>query len=213
MASHTSPKEITICEAPLSSIPSLETIVPRAFHPTNEFHRRVFPDTPANRAWWARAFIDEHESPSCHLLTALDSNASDSSVSAVGLLCLRFLASEEPTRGFWDLYPISPDHDAELFAKAMDSMKLLPGQGTDRYLLELFGVDHAYKGTGIGRKLLEKACEIADDKGTNICVEANHMALKFYEKFGFVEEQEANKMPGMEYFLHLLVRKPQRKHK
>lgn len=201
------PIAVTVQEASPTSVPSLTTIVPRAFHPTNEFHRKVFPDTPLNRAWWSRAFLDEIQSPNCHLLTALDS-AATSELSAVGLLCLRLLAPSEPTTGFWHFYPLSLDHNASLFVPAMESMKLVPGAGTERFLLELFGVDHAYKGTGIGRRLLEKACEIADTKGLPICVEANHMARRFYEKFGFVEAQEAVKMPGMEYFLHLLLREP-----
>lgn len=200
-----STNDILIREATPDLVPSLTTIVPRAFHPTNEFHRKVFPNTEANRQWWTRAFTDEIQSPNCNVLTAVDSNASEP---AIGLLCLRLLAASEATQGFWHFYSLSPDHDASLFVPAMETMKLLPGVGTERFLLELFGVDHAYKGTGIGRKLLEKACEIADDKGVAIYVEANHHALKFYEKFGFVEAGERVKMEGMDYYLHLLVRRP-----
>lgn len=207
MASNPASEDIIIAEATPMSLPSLETIVPRSFHPTNEFHRKVFPNTPSNRAWWSQAFQDEIDSPSCHMLTALDPNAT-SDLSAVGILCLRLLSHDEANHGFWDLYPLSPDHDASLFVPAMQSMKLLPGEGRERFLLELFGVDHAYKGTGVGKRLLAKACELADEKGVPICVEANHMAVGFYEKFGFLEGREKTKMPDMEYYLHLLVREP-----
>lgn len=200
-------KEIIIREATPDLLPSLTTLVPRAFHPTNEFHRKVFPDTSANRAWWTQAFSDEIASPACHVLVAAAPETSEKE--AIALLCLRLLAPSEPTQGFWHFYPLSPDHDASLFVPAMETMKLLPGQGTQRFLLELFGVDHAYKGSGIGRKLLEYALGIADQRKAPVYVEANHLALKFYEKFGFVESgAEKVKMEGMEYYLHLLVRWP-----
>lgn len=212
-----SPKEIQILEAPLSAVPSLTTMDARAFHPINEFHKRLFPDTPLNRAWWSRAFEDEINSPDCHVLAAIDPSAIRSTstlaspdTSAVGILTLRLLQPSSPTVGFWTFCERTPDMDKVLFDKCIESMKDLPGVGTERFLLEFFGVDHSYKGTGVGRRLMEKACEIADEKGVSIVVEANHMAEQFYRKFGFgfVNGQESLKVDGEEYWHFLFVRPP-----
>jgi hypothetical protein len=42
---------------------------------------------------------------------------------------------------------------------------------------------------------------MGDARGVAIRVEANHMAVGFYEKFGFVNRRDPVKMPDMEYFL------------
>ena len=77
---------------------------------------------------------------------------------------------------------------------------------SSHFLIQLFGVDQAYSGQGIGKRLLLKACSIADQLGHDIFVQANASAKGIYLKYGF-EEKEVLTMPGdMHYTEHMLVR-------
>jgi ribosomal protein S18 acetylase RimI-like enzyme len=76
--------------------------------------------------------------------------------------------------------------------------------GRSHYLIELFGTDHAYKGCGVGSKMLKKACDIADETGDDIFVQANASAIGFYEKFGFKSEGEVL-MPGEDEYLETFM--------
>lgn len=53
-----------------SDLPSLTTIVPRAFHPRNAYIKKCHPDTPAVRAWWWKIFAEEIAEPDCYVLVA-----------------------------------------------------------------------------------------------------------------------------------------------
>ncbi|SMQ56109.1 unnamed protein product [Zymoseptoria tritici ST99CH_3D7] len=218
MSTKNPPRPFTIQTPTPPLIPSMTTIVARAFHPVNAFHRRAFPLTPGVLAWFHRAFTDEIQNPRCHPLVAIDPSVStSSSLHVIGLLLLRRMSPTEPGAGMWSLYPYTADHDASLFGPANEAQsrwrrKLFdtPGEphyGKEHLLVELFGADHGWKGTGVGKALLGEACGVADREGWVMLVEANGSARGFYEKFGF-EEVAREKMPSgeMEYWEFLLVR-------
>jgi N-acetylglutamate synthase-like GNAT family acetyltransferase len=76
----------------------------------------------------------------------------------------------------------------------------------------LFGVDHETKGSGLGKKLLLRACEIADEAGLPVFVMANASAKGIYQhpEAGF-ELRDVKVLPGeMRYEEYMLVR-PARK--
>ena len=75
-------------------------------------------------------------------------------------------------------------------------MKCFAGETEEHYLLELFGVDHAYKWTGVGRRMLEMACDFADQEGRAVFVEANASAEGFYRRVEGFEERGRVMMPG-----------------
>ncbi|KAI5357578.1 Putative GNAT domain, acyl-CoA N-acyltransferase [Septoria linicola] len=206
---------LEIWEATLAEVPSLSTIVPRAFHPVNPYIRKCHPDTPAVRQWWSKIFADEITSPDCHVLIAYDSTA-DPATQVAGILCLRLMQADDLSGGFWSLHPFTQDQDAVLFQGAMDAM--LEGRkkaftspseyaGKKNYLVELFGVDEKYKGQGLARKLLQAAGDIADDAGLVTFVEANASAAPVYAKLGYME-QGTVEMPGPNgvYVEHLMIR-------
>lgn len=80
--------------------------------------------------------------------------------------------------------------------------------GQPHFVVELFGVDHETKGLGLGKKLLLKACEIADEVGLPIFVMANASARGIYQhpEIGF-ELRHVKVLPGeMRYEEYMLVR-------
>lgn len=78
--------------------------------------------------------------------------------------------------------------------------------GQPHFVVELFGVDHEMKGFGLGKKLLLKACEIADEAGLSVFVMANASAKGIYQhpEIGF-EDRDVKVLPG-EYEEYMLVR-------
>lgn len=95
-----------------SDLPSLTTIVPRAFHPRNAYIKKCHPDTPAVRAWWWKIFAEEIAEPDCYVLVAAIGDDDDGNLlegggerdgkgmkgggeeeeeNVVGVLCLRLM--------------------------------------------------------------------------------------------------------------------------
>lgn len=200
---------ITVQEALPSHIASLSTMDVRAFHPTNAFHRQVFPNTPLVIDWWAKVFADEIDDPTAHVLVAIDADNAENPV--VGVICMRLMDPSIRGAGMWTMYDFTSDHDLEEFQPSIEVMidwreRLFASTKQWHYLLEFVGVDHAYRGTGIGKRILERACEIADEKGYPVFVEGNHYAVGFYQKCGF-EEKGHKVMTGKEaYTQHVLVK-------
>lgn len=211
MASTQDHSAITIQEAQLSHVPSLSTMDIRAFHPANAYHRQVFPNTPSVLEWWSKIFTEEIKDPSAHVLIALDKNASDPANEVVGVINMRLMDPEVKSAGVWTMYEYVPDIDLAEFQPSIDVMtswreKLFGESKQWHYLLEFVGVDHAYKGTGLGKRILERACEIADEKGYPVFVEGNQYALGFYQRCGF-EEKGSSLMGSKEaYRQHVLIR-------
>lgn len=103
-----------------SDLPSLTTIVPRAFHPRNAYIKKCHPDTPAVRAWWWKIFAEEIAEPDCYVLVAAigdDDDDDDGNLlegggeregkgmkgegegkeNVVGVLCLRLMPAITPS--------------------------------------------------------------------------------------------------------------------
>lgn len=186
--------EICITGARQADLESLTTILPRAFHPVNPYQRVAQPDTPAVRKWWYRIFEDEINDKSCHPIVAINRTTDKD----VGILTLRRFEAGEKGAGFWSMYPLTEDHSKDMCNAFIDTMtewrqRLMDDRS--HYLIELFGTDHAFKGYGVGSKMLKRACEIADENGQDIFVQANSNGAGFYMKLGFTNESELV-MPG-----------------
>ncbi|KAK5728471.1 hypothetical protein LTR15_001607 [Elasticomyces elasticus] len=200
--SQSQPVHFDVVEASEANVPSLSTIVARAFHPSNAYIKKVLPNTSALRTWWSTIFTDEIKDTKTHLLIAVDDDT------VVGLLSLRQMAADAGGAGSWGLYELTADHDVEGYKAMIDSMgehreRLMLGR--PHYLIQLFGVDAAYAGRRIGQKLLARACDIADAAGLDTFVQANGNARAFYEKQEFVVQGKET-MPGDEYVEYMLVR-------
>ena len=204
--------KLEVSEATSAAIPSLTTVVPRAFHKTNAFHRAAVPDTQVVREWYARIYADEIKDPACHVLTVIDdddaskqetkSSSEERHPRALGVLLLRLMDPKDKSSGIWTKHAITPDHDREKYEAMVVPMGEMRAEimgDREHFLLELFGVDDEAKGTGLGRKLLQRACEISDQKGVDIFVEGNIFAVEFYRKFGFEVIKEIV-LPGEEQY-------------
>nr|POF04457.1 hypothetical protein CFP56_55938 [Quercus suber] len=211
------PQSLAVVEATLADIDSLSTIVPRAFHNKNSYIRQCFPDTPTMRRWWSREFVAALHNSDTHLLTVRDDKSSRMHGSpTVGVLVCRLMGAQETGAGFFDFVPVdaSDDHDRDMYEN-MKQVQVTHRErlmlGSRHFCIELFGVDEAYQGTGVGRRLLERACELADEAGLKSFVLANSYAHSFYERQGF-EVDEVVVLPGEQgYKEYLLVRMPRKK--
>ncbi|KAM0707412.1 hypothetical protein Q7P35_004057 [Cladosporium inversicolor] len=201
------PKSFTVRQATFDDIPSLTTIVPRSFHPTNPYILKLLPNTPTLRTWWTTIFTSKLSSPSTsHLLTVF---STDNPSHSPGVLSLQLLSPSDQGAGFWSAFPPTPDHDAAAYSDVSSNLAnareaLMTGQ--PHFVVELFGVDHEMKGFGLGKKLLLKACEIADEAGLSVFVMANASAKGIYQhpEIGF-EDRDVKVLPG-EYEEYMLVR-------
>lgn len=208
MAQPTKPT-FTVRPATFENLPSLATVVPRSFHPTNPYILKLAPNTPTIRQWWTKIFTSKIQSPSTsNLLTvASDTHPSES----LGLLSMQLLGADERGAGFWSTFPPTSDHDVTAYADVAAGLaeareNLMAGR--PHFVIELFGVDHEIKGFGLGKMLLLKACEIADQAGLPIFVMANASARGIYQhpSIGF-ELKEVKILPGeMQYEEYMLVR-------
>lgn len=203
----TRPSSYTVQPATSANLPSLETIVPRAFHPTNPYITKLFPDTPNVRSWWTQIFSSKIASPeTSHLLTV--TSPSDPAT-ALGVLSMQLFAPTEQGAGFYSTFFPTSDHDVEDYEAVATNLAAARESymsGKAHLVIELFGVDHAAKGLGLGKLLLGRACEIADVEELPIFVMANASAQGIYPKVGF-ELQDVKVMPGeLKYEEYMLVR-------
>ncbi|KAI0966618.1 acyl-CoA N-acyltransferase [Xylaria arbuscula] len=182
MADNSDTREITFREAVPQDLDSLETIIPRSFFPANKLMEKLFPDTPAMRAWWRGVFEEYIRNPEFHLPVAIDTTTR----AIIGAVTLRGVRQGQPLGGFMAQHPATQDHPEELWQKAIknfgENEELIVGD-RDRFLIEVMGVDQAYQGKGIGKQLIAIVCDIADSKGYPIFLETSQ-AREFYVKQG-----------------------------
>lgn len=205
---------VLISEVEQSDLDSLTTILARSFHPVNPYVAQALPDTPAMRDWWKRIYSEAIESSTCRVLVARRESEPDMSV--VGVLPLRLISAKEDCGGFWTspLHPWTTDHDESIWQPSISLMTEQEKEvmkGRKHFLLELLAVDHAYKHQGIGSRLLTKACDIADQTGCPIFLQAHSKAAGFYKRLDFEAVAEAI-LPGeAQYLEYELVREPKTK--
>jgi ribosomal protein S18 acetylase RimI-like enzyme len=195
--------DIYITEARKSDLDSLTTILPRSFHPVNTYQQVAQPDTPTIRKWWRQVFSDEIDSKACHPIVAISSKTDQD----VGILTLRRFEPSEKGCGFWSMYPLTDDHNKDMcnaFISTMAEWRENLLRDRAHYHIELFGTDHEWKGKGIGSMMLKRACEIADDEGVDMFVQANAQGVSFYEKFGFQNKGELV-MPGEDKYVETFM--------
>lgn len=192
---------------------SLATILPRSFHPVNAYMRKCFPDTPSVRAWWIKNFAEAIHDPASHVLVALNPNGDlDGDKSVVGIICFRIMSATEKGAGMWSKTPPSAQDGVELdmYRSVTDFMtegREVSMLGQEHLCIELFGADQDFKGTGIGKRLLLRACTMADELGIDAFVQANSDAKNFYCSVGGFEVLHTGVMPGSTYEEAILVRK------
>lgn len=190
---------VLIRDAAPSDIASMTTMVPRAFAPS-AFLPQIIPNTALTRAWWTSTYRNALDDADCRILVAVAKSGD-----TVGILTLHYLGPEShasASAGVTLTVPLTPDHSpvlAKAFAGMKQERKDLMGD-TPHFLIELVGVDDHYKGLGIGRRLTERACEIADQRDAAIFLQTS-AARDYYTqrlRLGFREmrREEGNGSGG-----------------
>ncbi|RMY73137.1 hypothetical protein D0862_14334 [Hortaea werneckii] len=195
---------MNVIEAQEPQLDSLKTIVPRAFHPTNPYIKKVFPDTPLIQQWWRTNFAKQISNPACKVLVVVDPSTDNSTI---GLLTMKLMEADEHGSGSWAANALTADHDQAAFRPMIDGMTAHRERimfGTRHYMIELFGVDHGAKGKGLGGRLMTRACEIADQARLPTFVQSNMFAREFYARYGF-EEKGREDMPGDEGYREIMM--------
>lgn len=102
------------------------------------------------------------------------------------------LSVEELFAGFYQQDPLAPQHwyAVGYQAEIVGVLLLAPRPAMGRWELMLMGLTPAWRGQGLGRALLNKALELAQQSGVKEMVlavdEANHPAKRLYQQAGFV---------------------------
>jgi GNAT superfamily N-acetyltransferase len=205
--------------ATTSDVPSLSTIVPRSFHPTNPYIQKLFPDTPLLQQWWTAIWESKLQTPATsHILTVESNNpnpnpnysnetTNTATTKSLGILSLQLFTPSQTGAGLYTTFPPTPDHDAQAYhdvASSLATARETLMAGTAHFVIELFGVDHEFKGLGLGKALLLRACEVADEAGLPIFVMGNASAKGMYVKCGF-EVRDVKVLEGG-YEENMLVR-------
>ncbi|KAF2157089.1 hypothetical protein K461DRAFT_218633 [Myriangium duriaei CBS 260.36] len=180
--------QTTIRPALPTDVPSLTTLLPRSFFPTNPTVKRALPDTPLMRQWWALVYNEEISNPACHLYVAVSSSSSSASSTdgVIGMASLRLHSPGDTYGGFWTQHAWTADHGEEVWRPAIDCMveyeRRLMGERRHG-LLEMVAVDDKWKGKGVGRMLVGKMCEVADAERVEIFLQSGG-ARGYYLKLG-----------------------------
>ncbi|MAD85851.1 MAG: hypothetical protein CL912_23045 [Deltaproteobacteria bacterium] len=167
-------------------LPSIGTLHARAFHKKSDWHRKVFPLSIA--PWWESKYALDIPDPTTRLLKI---SSPDSPHTVTGLLSLRKYTADERGVGRWSSTPPPPEVDSDIYKAMIDAMIEYRERymfGKEHFCVDHFGVDSGVQGKGLGSILLGRACEIADEEGLDVFVQANEFAESFYQKFGFKTE-------------------------
>ena len=200
MASQT--RTFDVRQATAADVLSLATIVPRSFHPTNPYIQSLFPNTPLVQQWWTEIWTTKLQTPATsHVLTVEPNNPNPNTNKkrkdtqddtpankSLGILSMQLFSPSDLGAGLYTTFFPTPDHEAQAYhdvAFSMANAREALMTSTPHFVIELFGVDHDFKGHGLGRMLLLRACEIADEAGLPVFVMANASAKGIYLKFGF----------------------------
>lgn len=174
--------------AEATDLPSIGTLHARAYHPTREWHRRIFPASIA--PWWEKKYALDIADPNCYVLKV---SSSDSPTTVLGLLSLRKYEANQKGAGRWTSCLPPREVDRQAYDAMINSMIECRERfmlGRDHLCIDHFGVDHGYQGRGMGKMLMGRACEIADAEGLDVFVQANEFAESFYRNFGFETEEK-----------------------
>jgi GNAT superfamily N-acetyltransferase len=200
-------------EAVPADLLSIGTLHARAFHSKSDWHRKLFPLSLA--PWWEERYALHIADPACHVLVIRESKP-DSKVESelvaeskeahpsaqpqvLGLVFVRKYTSSERGDPSWNARAPPADLvDPATFSAMVSAMIEYRERfmlGRPHMCVEHFGVDGACQGEGLGSRLMGRVCEMADEEGLDVFVQANEFAESFYHRFGFGTEG-SEVMPG-----------------
>ncbi|PSN68862.1 hypothetical protein BS50DRAFT_521010 [Corynespora cassiicola Philippines] len=168
--------------ATAADISSMTTIVPRAYA-RDATLLRLIPHTGIITHWWNKTYHHALEDPASRLLVAVSGSK------VVGVFTMHFRGPDSPPQtsaGIMSAIPLTQDHSLILVGAlkelARERRELMGDE--PHYLVELVGVDDGYKGLGIGRRLTEWACEIADEQDAAMYLQTTAAQNFYTQKVG-----------------------------
>ncbi|PYH49181.1 GNAT family N-acetyltransferase [Aspergillus saccharolyticus JOP 1030-1] len=191
-------------------LPALTRIFYAGF--TTAIDQQMFPDTPGLRAWWADA--NRHDilhKPGVRFLKVIDrfitpagsdvgngdgDDDSDSNSNNAG--------NNENVISYakWDLDPSNrgrrfpewhPDSDAELCDRFFGGCDLVHKEimdGRGHYYLDMLVTHPAHQRRGAATMLVRWGCNLADETGMSVYIDATRAGAPVYEMMGFVVVRE-----------------------
>ena len=198
---------LEVREASEADIQSLTTIIPRSCAPDALLNQLFPPDSVLIQQWWAEVYRKAAKLASYHILVAVHG------YTVIGVLTLHFWHPEDPistNNGLCTLVPLTDGHvkrkelEEALYNQASRRERIMQKQ--PNFMIDLMVVDQEYQNRGIGRRMVECACRIADSKNAAIFLQTTK-AIAFYLNLnmGF-ESQQGDEESGV------IIRPPTQDH-
>ncbi|KAL4767984.1 acyl-CoA N-acyltransferase [Aspergillus nidulans var. acristatus] len=199
MTSNTTPSTLKLSAVLPADIPALTTVWFAAF--TDPAIRQLFPDTPGVRSWLTAANQhDLHSKPFQKYVKIVDTSARDEH----GQKHERIIAYAK-----WDLstpeergrrYPLwhhdMPAAECEMFFEREERERRRVTGGLKHYYLDTLVVQPDYQRRGAGSMLVQWGCDLADEEGVALYVDASRAGAPLYERFGFLDESKGDSEEG-----------------
>ncbi|KAL5334918.1 acetyltransferase [Aspergillus crustosus] len=170
-------------------IPTLTTLWFAAFQDPDL--TRVWPNTPSIHQWWTAANLhDIQHKPFQRYIKVVDTSALDAQGKPRIAAYAKWDLSMPEQRGerYPPWHPDMPgDECDEFFAREERERGRVMG-GQKHYYLDTLATHPDYQRQGAGALLLKWGCDLADEHGVPLYVDASKAGAPLYERFGFVDE-------------------------
>ncbi|KAK1985998.1 acetyltransferase [Colletotrichum cereale] len=156
---------------------------------------RLWPDTACVRAWWDSANCgDMLAKPFQRFVKVVDPDAADARGRPRVAAWAKWDTSMPARRGR-RYPPWCGDMPGEVCDAFFDKEERERGRvmgEEEHYYLDTLVTHPDYQRRGAGSMLLKWGCELADENGVGAYVDASKAGKGLYERFGFVDESEAD---------------------
>ncbi|RSL51386.1 hypothetical protein CEP52_016557 [Fusarium oligoseptatum] len=173
------PYSLVLERATLDDIPALTGLWYAGF--TDPGVRYLWPDTPGVRRWWDDANRQGLANKAYqHYMKVIDTNSKDRQGRPRTVAFAKWDMATQEERG-----PRYPAWNQDMPLQAIESLDTL--------------VTHPeYRRRGAGSMLMKWGCDLADENGVEVYVDASRDGSFLYRKFGFVEQSlEGEDVPGI----------------
>ncbi|KAJ5532622.1 hypothetical protein N7494_009174 [Penicillium frequentans] len=169
-----------------SDIPSLSELWYKSFSiPINLL---MFPNTPGIRAWWNEANgHDLLHNPHRKYLKVVDPVPVPGAVVAYAKWDLD---PQHSGARFPEWHAESHRETCDLVFTVLDEEKRTFFGERRFYYLDMLVVDPAYRGRGAAAMLIQWGCELADQEGVPVYLDAHIDAAPMYRRFGFNDRED-----------------------
>ncbi|KAJ4262908.1 hypothetical protein NW762_006521 [Fusarium torreyae] len=182
---------LVLQEATLDDVPALSELWYAAF--TEPGVRYLWPDTPSTRKWWDLANSEDLMNKSFqHYIKIIDRKSKDDQGRPRIAAYAKWDLSTPKERG--PRYPPwsedMPIQACDAFIERLENARqqVMVGQKKHYYLDTL--VTHPdYQRRGAGSMLVKWGCDLADEAGVGIYVDASKAGAPLYQKFGFTHKK------------------------